>query len=65
MMHYYCTVTVRSVLDGYRSTKHLLQSPMLGLGGMISSEAATEMWIRLMHTCISVSVLLLLLVYFG
>lgn len=45
----------RTVLDGYRSTQHLLQSPMLGLDAMLTPEAAAEMWIRLMHVCISVS----------
>ena len=45
----------RIVLDGYRSTQHLLQSPMLGLDAMLTTEAAAEMWIRLMRVCISVS----------
>lgn len=45
----------RIVLDGYRSTQHLLQSPGLGLEGMISEETATKMWIRLMDACTSVS----------
>lgn len=48
-------IKTRIVLEGYQSTQHLLQSPRLGLEGMISDEMATEMWIRLMHACTSVS----------
>ena len=46
---------LRTVLDGYQSTQHLLQNPTLGLGAMLTSETAAEMWIRLMRVCISVS----------
>lgn len=46
----------RSVLDGYRTTQHLLQSPTLGLDAMLTSEATADMWTRLMHACISVSI---------
>eukprot|EP00752_Nemacystus_decipiens_P007315 g6546.t1 len=60
----------RNVLDGYRSTQHFLQSPTIGLEGAegntgaegtISCETAKEMWMRLMHACISVYTELLLL----
>ncbi|CAM9704286.1 unnamed protein product [Ectocarpus sp. 8 AP-2014] len=54
-------IKTRIVLDGYQSTQHLLQSPRLGLEGMVSDETATEMWIRLMDACISVYRELLLL----
>ncbi|CAB1102566.1 unnamed protein product [Ectocarpus sp. CCAP 1310/34] len=54
-------IKTRIVLDGYQSTKHLLQSPRLGLEGVISDETATEMWLRLMDACTSVYRELLLL----
>ncbi|CAM9635219.1 unnamed protein product, partial [Sphacelaria rigidula] len=51
----------RAVLDGYRTTQHILESPMLGLTGMLSQAATTDMWIRLLHSCVSVYAELLLL----
>ncbi|CAM9161264.1 unnamed protein product [Ectocarpus sp. 4 AP-2014] len=54
-------IKTRIVLGGYQSTLHLLQSPRLGLEGMISDETATEMWLRLMDACTSVYRELLLL----
>ncbi|CAN0124965.1 unnamed protein product [Scytosiphon promiscuus] len=57
-----CALRTRCVIiDGYRSTRHLLQSPTLGLDGIISGDTATGMWIRLMHACINVYKELLLL----
>lgn len=47
-------VSLRSIIDGYRSTRHLLQSPMLGLDGIVSADSATGMWVLLIHACIDV-----------
>ena len=51
-------VFTRAVLDAFKSTKYLLQSPMLGLDNMISGETALKMWTHLLQACISVSIFL-------